>query len=159
MNLFHFKPKRIKRDSIFKMADSSLLGKLSIVLLVILAGILSITSSIQNIQGVEDHRKLSYPLTSKQLDNIFVYSVFNLVWACLLLPSYLVLIFLRKEHLLPLVSFFVFLCNSIRIILYYTVTATTFNVTFRYLAFYNADLEVYSFWFLSLAWLNGCVPK
>ena len=134
-------------------------GKMSLVLLVLLAGVLSITSSIQNIQGVEEHsHAILFPLNSKQLSHIYVYSVFNLIWVAVLLPSYLILMALRKPQFNPFVSFLVFVCLAVRICCYLWVTETSFGITYRYLAFFNPQLEQYSFWFLFFTFANGCSP-
>lgn len=143
------------------MVEISSWKKFGIVAMVLFSGALSIASSIGSIQGTVNRQSYySRLLTDKQLSHIFVYSIYNLIWVCLLLPSYLVALIFRKEQLLPFVSCFVFLCNTIRIILYYSVTATEVNsgLTFRYLAIYNPPLETMSLFFLTFTWLNACVP-
>lgn len=129
------------------------------VLMLILFGSMSIISSIQNLISVEQHRSRKRMLTDAQLHQVHVYSIMNLIYVVILLPVYILSLYLRRSITTVVIAAVIGTLNSIRIITYYmcTITQPRIDLTFPYLAYFNPLLETFSFWLLTLGWINAMI--
>ena len=119
---------------------------------------LSVISPALNLIEVyhHDHNSKHSPLSQSQLNQVYAYSWFNLIWSSTLLPLYIVLTFLRREHFTPLVLLMGVLCLFIRLALFVSISDPIDGQYYRFLAFYTIRLETVAISLIPTTWISGC---
>lgn len=118
----------------------------------------SIVSSLLNLSEIyqHDHHSRSLPLSQTQLNQVYVFSMFNLVWVSVLVPLYIILTWQRREHFTPLILVLSILCHFIRTMLFVTLTDPIDGKFSHFLAYFSIAWEIVAIILIPTTWLAGC---